>query len=107
MTAGKESRLSMETNMEYILCEDWLVYARTDCGEVYWASTEMWPDGEHLECDEMVNGAINRHVQSYVQLKGEGPKWRHCEISGSCTDCPERGEGCDLPVRSSQIGSLH
>lgn len=94
--------------MEYILCEDWFIYARTHSGEVYWVSTEMWHEKEKLQdCDAPLKGKIDPCLLSLVQLNGQSPKWQHCEISGSCTDCPDRDRGCDLPSRASMMGRLN
>jgi hypothetical protein len=77
--------------LEYIMCEDWFIYAKDKDGKLYYVNTELWPEWKDIANQQgkdigdvwQEKDAIEKYMLPIAKKKWNNLNWHKTEYSAS------------------------
>jgi hypothetical protein len=81
--------------MEYLFCEDWMIYAKDEAGQIYCVVTECWPEWSQFpESAAYEPNAVEKYMLPIAKAKWDKLSWRDCYANVSQINLPEGCQTC-------------
>jgi hypothetical protein len=65
--------------LEYIMCDDWWIMAKDKTGQMYYLSTEFWPEwSNYPETARVEPNSVEKYMLPIAKAKWDRLDWRKC-----------------------------
>ena len=65
--------------LEYMMCDDWWIMAKDETGQMYYVSTEFWPEwSDHPKVARVEPNSVEKYMFSIAKAKWDKLDWRKC-----------------------------
>jgi len=65
--------------LEYVMCDDWWIMTKNETGQMYYLSTEFWPEWlDYSKTARAEPSSVEKYMLPIAKAKWDRLDWRKC-----------------------------